>query len=260
LLLGLSEKNVADRLIDINTVKQLVETGVKVYQQGNLHAKIYFNNDMVVVCSCNLSGASQREWLEAGIASNDFEILESVKMFFDEYMTDETLVTLEKIQALELQLTKAQAIEENNTKALKIEERVWVIPTIPAQREDPKIEYELTKKDNEAKIKINNIREDIYSIRLKDKKLFNIKQGDLVIRFEETGSELVLYALYKCVQASFITDQLYYISLSQQKNLGNKKWSEVAHLFEGIDLSLSYGEITINKEIIVQKLLILFSF
>jgi hypothetical protein len=258
LLIGLSEKNVVDGLIDLEKVEEIINLGVKVYKKENLHSKIYFNKEMVIVCSCNLSMASQNDWLEAGIYTSDSKILQSVNAFFKTYACEDKLVTKEELEKLRM-VKKGKSGVKQEMELSNIKAKVWVLSTISSGKEDPITEMALNVKKMQV-IEADENEANWLHIKLDDPHYFDIQSGDFVIGFTGNHSECLLFPLYKCIQASFINDNLYYINLKQKKGHGGKKWEDVKSLFDGFDLQNYRGELINNKDKIIQEMLLLFSF
>lgn len=98
LLVALTEQNVRKGYVNPFAIEEVIKEGVSVYSNENLHAKIYTNGEKAIVCSCNLSQASQSKWVEAGVSVSDSESLKNISDFFENNLIESHLVTSESLE------------------------------------------------------------------------------------------------------------------------------------------------------------------
>jgi hypothetical protein len=78
LISSITEANVKQGNVNPSSLEYLKMQGVRIFSINNLHSKIYYFNDSVVVCSANLSENSKNNLVESGIWTDDQETLKSV--------------------------------------------------------------------------------------------------------------------------------------------------------------------------------------
>ncbi len=65
-------------------LNRLISGGVQVFTHPRLHSKLYINEDDILICSLNLVAGSYTESFEAGIHTEDPEIVEQAKAYVEE--------------------------------------------------------------------------------------------------------------------------------------------------------------------------------
>lgn len=90
-----------------------------------MHAKIYSNNEQAIICSCNLSIASQKEWLEGGVRVNDQANLEKVNLFFYDNLKAVNLVSKDRLVQLKGAFGIALDELREQTFTPNLAENVW---------------------------------------------------------------------------------------------------------------------------------------
>ena len=100
LVVDLSEQAVKTGQTDPREVEKYLKKGVKVYNQPNLHAKLYVFDEAVIVSSANLSIRSQNNLIEVGLLSKDRQILVRAKNFIEGLIDDRKLVKAKELKEL----------------------------------------------------------------------------------------------------------------------------------------------------------------
>jgi hypothetical protein len=100
LVVDLSEQVVKTGQTDPREVEKYLKKGVKVYNQPNLHAKLYVFDEAVIVSSANLSTHSRTNLIEVGLLSEDEQVLSRAKNFIEGLIDDRKLVKAKELKEL----------------------------------------------------------------------------------------------------------------------------------------------------------------
>lgn len=245
LLVALSETNVRKGFVNPNSLEGLINLGVRIYSNEKLHAKIYFTQEQAFICSCNLSYASQNEWLEAGVLVKDPETLVTVMKFFDENLTDLNVVSLERVKYLktifEVNLDNAKQLINR----LEFPSNVWSVFLTPGETMDESLEKLI--KDSISQIEIQKDTYSYYHFR-NQKNEFRI--GDFIIQFQEIEGKMRVYFPSICIGLAKITDTLFIIHLSHEGFYEALEWDKIKSSFIGSELRPQFKKIDTHQKVL----------
>jgi hypothetical protein len=239
LLIALSEANVRKGFVNPNALEELIDRGVKVYSNEKLHAKVYSNDEQAIICSCNLSYASQNEWLEAGIWISDTSNLEKVTLFFNDNMKGANLISKERLVQLQ-QLFGIDFNEFNEqVTASTLLENVWSVSLVDGETlpESLQKKIQIANKQTE-KDKVNY---SYYRFRTSNNDEFQV--GDYIIRFKNVDGIMKIFFPARCIKISPITDNLFMIYLRNKGSFQPLEWEHLKSIFSDLDLSPIHSKV-----------------
>lgn len=87
-----SNQAIASGATSVAALRTLFEAGVLIYSSERLHAKVYVIGPQVIVGSPNLSGSSQQRLMEAGVFSDESNVIADARDFVLKLQATEQLV------------------------------------------------------------------------------------------------------------------------------------------------------------------------
>lgn len=185
LLCALTEQNSKAGNIYPAEIRHLQNQGVRVYQRDNLHAKIYLFGNKVVICSANLSSSSKNRLDEAGLLTNNPDVLRATREWFTERLVEPvTPRWLEHCEEI-YRPPKVGGVPLSKKQIDLNRQRVWLlfghtIDTFPKSEEkDREIGFKRAEKRLEKR-KTYTIEQ--FRVRGKYGFVNDIKRGDLVVQ------------------------------------------------------------------------------
>ena len=235
LLIALSEINVRKGFVNPHVIEDLMDKGVKVYSNEKLHAKIYSNDEQAIICSCNLSYASQNDWLEAGVWLNDTWNLERVALFFGDNLKDSNLIAREGL----VQLKGIFGIEFNAVKEKvtvhDLSESVWTVSLVNGEHLPKNLQKEVQSTINE--IEKDKTNYSYYHFRTTNKDNFQV--GDYIIQFKSVAGVMKIFFPARCIKVAPVTDNLFMVHLKHRGRYMPLEWQNLKPFFPDLDLSTS---------------------
>jgi hypothetical protein len=241
LLIALSENNVRKGFVNPVAVEEIIKSGVKVYTTESLHAKIYSNGNSAIVSSCNLSLASQNEWLEAGVLISDTFNMEKVNTFFAENCIEQSLVTIEKLSSFKNIFNVQTDITKEEDDLEPFNGNLWSLVLIDVDKLEKSIEDKIQNVVNSAKKEHNNITYHYFR-----SKYLDISVGDYIIIFQKVNGDLKIFYPCECFKIDQITDELCVFHLSQKGAYKPIEWEKAKSYFSNLGLNP-------EKSLIIQK-------
>jgi hypothetical protein len=239
LLIALSETNVRKGFVNPHAVEALMDRGVKVYSNEKLHAKIYSNDEQAIISSCNLSYASQNEWLEAGVVVNDTTNLERVALFFSDNLKDTNLVNKERLVQLK-DIFGIEVVEpQKPTTVSNLLENVWSVSLMDGEKLPENLQTKVQSTINETEKDKTNC--SYYHFRTTNKDDFRI--GDYIIQFKIVGGAMKIFFPARCIKVAPITDNLFMVHLKHKGSYTPLEWENLKPIFSDLDLSPAHNKL-----------------
>lgn len=245
LLIALSETNVKKGFVNPAAVEELLDKGVKVYSNEKLHAKIYSNYEQAIICSCNLSFASQKEWLEAGVLVADAANLERVNIFFKDHLKETNLVTKERL----VELKDLFATDTNEPQELQrhseFHGNVWSAVLVDGEKLDENINRKIQSSRKEVEVEKNIYTYDHFR---SNKTEYN--SGDFIIRFRNVNGKMRVYFPASCIMIKSITDELCVVHLRHRSSYPSIEWDNIKSGFADLDLDAETKKLNQGQKVL----------
>src|SRR5690606_8313831 len=189
LITSLTKSNVEQGNVDPRSVEKLIDNKVKVFSIENLHSKIYYFEESVIVGSSNLSENSKDYLFESGIWTDDKRVIKQIENELEELLEEE--ITLEYVQSLKEYYVPARTPFRGGINKPHSSD-VWVISVISTDYTEEELEL-LKSKEEEYQLLLREGYE-ISDIRFEiDNSFINeVKIGESVI--EVNQDEKKIYA------------------------------------------------------------------